>query len=237
MIVTIAVVDAETSDLKREDGAEVIEWARTDLEFDTETKAVTITPPQASLYGASAPLKPENIAIHHITDEMIAGLPLCDENDLRQLIAGANFVAAHNFGMEGQWLTPEILGDAWPICTMKAARQAWRGGSTYSNQGLRYARRLPVDVDLAFPPHRAAPDTHVTAHILADLLRTETVKDLVRWTQMPAHYETCPFGKHKGQAWRDIPASYLQWMSREVDMDPDFKAAANKELQERQYRG
>jgi len=50
-------------------------------------------------------------------------------------------------------------------------------------------------------------------------------------------YRECPIGKHKGQLWRDIPASYLQWLTREPDMDPDIKAAANTELQERTYRG
>jgi hypothetical protein len=79
-IALFTVIDLETTGL--EPPAEVIEIGWTRLHLDTETRAVEISPPQARLFSPSAPLTPENIAVHHLTDAMLAGFERCTDDDL-----------------------------------------------------------------------------------------------------------------------------------------------------------
>ena len=98
---------------------------------------------------------------------------------------------------------------------------------------MRYLLGLDLPDDLAMPPHRAGPDSYVTAHILAHMLKSERVRDLVAWTAEPRFLPRCPIGKHKGATWDAIPADYLQWIQRTADLDPDVKHAANLEMARR----
>jgi exodeoxyribonuclease X len=233
--VLMRVVDFETTGLAPPE-AEILEVGTTDVWFDTEARTCAIADPQAHLFGTTRPIPPEASAVHHIVDEDVAGLPPCTIDDLRTITTlGAPFaVVAHNWAYEGQWLAPEVLGDVRSICTFKAALRAWEEAPGHSNATLRYWRGLRLD-HRAMPPHRAGPDAYVTAHLLADLLKTESVRDLVRWTQMPRHYRVCPIGKWRGHLWAEIPHDYLKWVAiSATDMAPDIKAAALAELERRQ---
>ena len=41
------------------------------------------------------------------------------------------------------------------------------------------------------------------------------------------------FGEHKGSQWRDVPADYLHWITRQKDMNVDASYCANEELARR----
>lgn len=234
--VLIRTVDFETSDKERKDGAEVIEQGYTDSVYDTETQTLQIGGPVSLLYSASAPLKPEVIAVHHITDDMIRGQPRCTEGDIADLVrVGAPmFLCAHQAEFEQQWLTPEIMGETRMICTYKSALHAWPEAPSHSNQALRYWRGLDLPDALAMPPHRAAPDSFVTAHLLGELLKTHLVRQLVQWTLEPKFYAFCPLKKHKGQPWDQIPADYLKWiLTQATEIDPGVRYAARQEVDRR----
>ncbi len=242
-LVLLRVVDSETSGLKVPQ-AEICELGWTDVLFDPEKKICHFSQPSALLYRPERGIPPEASAIHHLTDEDLIGFAGCSEADLRALVNASStwdgyerpaFIVSHNWAMEGQFFTPHVLGDARPICTMKSARRVWPEAPGYSNQTLRYWRKLPVDKALADPPHRAGPDTHVTAHLLAALLAEARVSHMVHWTTEPAYFAVCPIGKNKGQPWPDQPASFLEWMTsgKVKDMDPDLVAAARAEMHRR----
>lgn len=237
MIVRMRVADCETSGLKRADGAEVVEWGWVDLLFDTETKAVEISLPQSLLFYPENGMPPEVSAVHHLTLKHLAGQPVHRDEDAGLLITSESptFISAHNFcQMEAQWLTPELLGSTRAIDTLKCAAQIWPEAPSVGNQALRYWLGLDLDEETAAPPHRAGPDAWVTAHILARMLQTETVKDLVLWTMQPRKFWKCPIGKHYGEAWADIPHSYLTWITGNGnDLEPDIKAAAQDEINRR----
>lgn len=236
--ILMRVVDTESTGLIAPE-AEVIEVGTCDVWFDTEARTCAIADPQAHLFGATRPIPPESSAVHHIVDEDVAGLPPCTVDDLRTIATlGAPFaLVAHSATHEAQWFTPEVLGDVRLICTFKAALRAWEEAPGHSNSTLRYWRRLRLD-QRAMPPHRAGPDSYVTAHLLAELLKTESVRDLVRWTQLPRHYVTCPIGKHRGQPWAGIEMSYLKWMDQSApDLELDIKLAARAEIDRRAQQG
>lgn len=232
--ILIRSIDFETSDMKPPE-AEVIEIGATDIVFDTDTRSALITKPMSLLFKPTRPLKPENIAVHHLTDARLQDSPICAEKDLRMLVESATpmFLAAHNWAYEAQWMTPAIMGEAKPLCTLKAAYRLFPDQATHNLQTMRYALGLELDDALALPAHRAGPDSYVGAHILAKMLETTPVRDIYRWTLEPRHYPVCPLKKHKGQPWPTVPFDYLLWIIRDIDMEHDIKCAADDEIRAR----
>lgn len=227
-------IDFETS---KKDGGEVVEAGWTDLWFNSDTRKCVIVPPGSMLFGIRGAMDPGAQGTHHITMAEIAGLPPIDLADLQTLVEPADFLSAHHKDYEAVFLTPEITGDRRWVCTLKGAYRAWEEAPEHNLQALRYWRGLELDPALALPAHRAGPDSYVGACILEQLLITETVNDLVKWTKEPRYYPTCPLHKHKGWKWADVPHSYLKWMLSATEMEFDLKFAAQTELNRRAEEG
>jgi exodeoxyribonuclease X len=184
------------------------------------------------------PMRVEALAIHHISDAMIAvggeaGTKASPPTlAFRRLMEDSPaYFVAHNADFERAVFAGG--GTPW-LCTYKAALRAWPDAPGHSNQMLRYWLGLDLDARYAMPPHRAGPDAFVTAHILIELLRAGTkIEDMARWSSGPALLPRITFGKHKGAKWGDVPADYLQWIVIRSDMDRDAKANAKHELKAR----
>lgn len=232
--IIMRVVDLETTGLAPPEC--IIELGWSDVHYNTETKASSIAAPQSLLYSPTRPITPENRAIHHLTDAELDGQPECSDADLRTVLTlGEPFaLVAANAAFEQQWLTPEVIGPARWICTVKAAARLYPDAESHSNQAIRYRMELDLPDALAMPPHRAAPDAYVTGNILANMLRGTSVRDLVQWTKEPKFLPRCPMGKWKGTAWPEVDQSYLEWILRTVDMDVDVQNAARLEIDRRQ---
>lgn len=239
-IALFTVIDLETTGL--EPPAEVIEIGWTRLHLDTETRAVEISPPQARLFSPSAPLTPENIAVHHLTDAMLAGFERCTDDDLATIACedAPQFLVAANCAFEKQWFPPHLtqqIDDRQPhwLCTVKASARLHPEAESHSNQAMRYRLGLDLPEALAMPPHRAGPDSYVTAHILAEFIkRGVRVSDMVRWQMEPRFMTKCPIGKQwRGKPWADVDAGFLEWLLRQPDMDADACHWASIELERR----
>lgn len=231
-LVRMRSTDLETSGMKPPESVVEIGW--TDLVFNTETLECEIGRPNSMLFRPKEPLTPENMAIHHLTNTYLATFPVCEDHDLRALANDdfPQFLIAHNSAFEKQWITDEFMGPAKWICTMKAALHLWPNDG-HSNQAIRYRLGLELDNDLALPAHRAAPDSYVTAHIAAEMLKTNRVAQLVAWEMSPKPVLLCPLGKHRGQQWADVPADFVRWMLGLDDLDPDTRYAAEQEMSRR----
>lgn len=232
MSVTMIVADTETTGLVAPE-AEILELGVTELDFDPATKATKIGRPRAYLFRPERGIPPEASAIHHLQMRDVERAPLCTPEHLKRALAGADFIVCHNLAFDQQWLTPEVTDPAKLICTLKAASRVWPEAPGHSNGVLRYWLAVADDPDLANPPHRAGPDSWVTAHILAELLKVETVANMVRWTREPRYLHVCPLGKFRGTPWPDVEHGFLQWITRTADLDPDVKHAARLELERR----
>jgi exodeoxyribonuclease X len=231
---TLRVIDIETTGMAPP--AEVIELGRVDV--IAEAGAVVVKPPLSRLYRPLHGIPPETMAIHHITEaDFDADTPVfTDERRKLAVWGGAapDVLVAHNCAFERQFITEaSTAGLPW-ICTYKVALHVWPEAPLHSNQVLRYWRGLDLAAGLAMPPHRAGPDAWVTAHLLADLLKAASIEQMIAWTEQPRPMPTMPFGKHRGVAWADAPLDYLQWMSRQTDMDADAIWNANQELARRE---
>lgn len=225
----IRVVDFETTGMEPPEGV-VIEVGFSD--YDTGTGEITA--PVSWLCGADS-IPPENRAVHQIRlDEVKGKVPFSAEALAQGLREECAAVAAHNMNFEQQW-----LGDhgVRAICTYKAALRVWPDAPSHSNAALAYwledQGKITFDHNLTVPTHRAGPDAYVTAHILKALFAAgATGRDMIAWTKEPKLLPRVNFGKHKGDAWDKIPASYLAWIVGS-DMDDDTKWNAKREIQRR----
>lgn len=217
----IRAVDFETSDNDKEKAAGkpvgIVEFGFTDLTFDG-----VIGAPVAALVNPGVPISPAARGIHHITDEMLVGAMSPTEacGILMDGMEPGDMFAAHNAAFERMFFG----GGAFPwICTMICAKHLWEDAPDYKNQTLRYW--LGVDneflsPELAMPPHRAGPDTYVTAYILRRMLDEKSPGALLDLTTAPILQKRVMFGeKHRGQLWSDMDRGFLEWV-----IDKDFSA-------------
>lgn len=227
------VIDIETTGM--EPPAEIIEFGRIDVV--AQGGAARVERPMARIYRPLHGIPPETMAVHHITAaDFDERTPVCTPEKLRQAVWGGeapDVMVAHNAEFERRFVT-EAATDALPwICTYKVALRLWPQAPAHSNQVLRYWRDLKLDRDLAAPPHRAGPDAYVTAHLLVEMLPLASLAEMIAWTAEPKLLPVVPMGKHRGQAWSEAPADYLQWMTRQADMDADVVWNARRELARR----
>lgn len=183
---------------------------------------------------------PESQAIHHLTPKMLAGHPACDGSAIRALATsptslGAPFaLVAANADFERSWMGKYLAPDTRWICTVKVAAQLYPDWPTHSNQGARYLLGLELD-ERADPPHRAGPDSWVTANVLSAFLKQATVRQMLQWTREPRLLTRCPLGEHRNKPWADVPEDFLRWACgpKPDRMDPDVKYWAQQELEKR----
>lgn len=222
----LRVVDFETTGTQ---GSEVVEAAFVDVDLVNAQWQVGL--PTAKLYRPGGVVSVHARAVHHICDTDLDTAEASSVEAVEKFLSHGPPVdgfVAHHAEFERSFLP--TLSDASWICTAKSARRAWPQAPGYSNQVLRYWLGLRLEPALALPAHRAGPDAYVTAHILQQLLLTETVDTLIDWTTQPT---VVSFGKHKGRPWNEVPSGYLHWMMGEDDMADRHRRRAQDELKRR----
>lgn len=220
----IRVIDFETTGVPEDQVKGVCEIGWTDLSDDWKFDG-----PHSMLVNPGHPIPPVTRAIHHISDADVADAVSPDVafQSLMNGMEPGDAFAAHNAKFERAFFG----GGAFPwICTLQCARHLFPDAPGHSNQVLRY--HLGVDGDdgfdpaAAMPPHRAGPDTLVTAYILSRLVFASNVKRLIELTSEPVVLRNVTFGKHRGAKWADLPRDYLEWIAFKSDLGPDEKHTA-----------
>lgn len=229
----IRVIDMETTGMPPD--AAVCEVGWTDLH--TYAGTCEIGEPVGMLVNPNRAMPPDARAIHHISDADVFGAPPIETGFLALMKGPPDVFAAHNAKFEQEFFAGGPSAQ-W-ICTLKVGRRIWPDCPSHSNQCLRYFLGID-DLDdfaesLAMPPHRAAPDTYVTAHILAAAIRSGvSIEDMIDWSNQPSLLPgAINFGKHKGVAWSDVDRGYLRWIVNQPDMDEDKKFTAKHWLEAR----
>ena len=178
------VIDIETTGTTPETG-EIIEAGRVDV----------VAPPHGwrleegltRLYQPLRGIPPETRAVHHIgPSDIPADAPVCAVERLERVVRNPEpptVLVAHNAAFEASFIPASVTREIPWVCTYKAALRVLPDAVGHSNQVLRYALDLPVDVALAHPPHRALPDAYVTAHLLVHLLSLASLEQMVAWTR------------------------------------------------------
>lgn len=224
----IRVVDFETTGTPDQARKAICEVGYTDLDLTT----LAIGDPHGSLIDPGHPIPPEMTAVHHILDTDVAGSP-SPTDACRMLVDGMaeeDLFAAHGAQFEQAFFGG--AGHPW-ICTLKCASRIWLEAPKHTNQVLRYWLGLNLD-GRAMPPHRARPDSYVTAHILKRMLDGESLETLLTWSKGPHISTVCHLKKYKGKRWSDVPADYLEWVVfTSSHLDRDTIASAKFWLEQR----
>lgn len=218
----------------------IVEIGYTDVkaEFNDAGRFVTATieKPGFLLYNPPGGIPPVSRAIHHITPQMVRDLPACRAGDVQLVQNGAPApyaLVAHNVAFEREWMGRYIPEARW-VCTLKVWAQLEPNWPAHSNQACRYLLGQELDVRWADPPHRAGPDSWVTANHFVEALRRTSVRQMVEWTKQPRLLTTCPFGEHRGKAWAEVPEDYLRWyVNKASQQDPDTLHWVKKALEDR----
>lgn len=209
----LRVIDTETCGLQ----GGIVEIASVDI-VDGQ-----ITNPMSHLVRPDRPISPQAMAIHHITEEMVADKPWIEE--IVPLYMGSPWYVAHNASFDRRVL-PEMQGE-W-ICTMKLARRLWPG-IKYSNMGLYKSRKLSVATPPGLHHHRALYDCYITAALLLDIIKTSgwSPDEMVTISGRPALLSTFNFGKYRGKPVSEVAQNdpgYLRWLFNNLDsMSPELR--------------
>lgn len=232
----IRVFDLETTGTQDDADAEVIELGR--LDVSPITGDLVPGSEWRSFANPMDGIPPVTRAVHHIRDEEVAGAPPARElwDLMFEGLGEKDVLCAHNAKFEKHFCPPDYRERQW-IDTFKVALIAWPDAPGHSNQVLRYW--LGVDAQPGFdrakaePPHRALPDSYVTAFILRELLKVKTVDEMLVISSYPARLRQVSFGEHRGKSYADVPSDYLRWIIEKTDMDEDRKFTARYWLQKR----
>lgn len=229
----IRVIDFETTGFPPEAGIVEIGWC--DVIYNKlirggeETFDVLVGDWQSELCDPKRKIEIAAKAVHHISDEDVKGMrdPQIVLDELRVEV---DYFCAHNAKFEKEFFKPDV---PW-ICTLKAAYILCPGAPNHQNQTIRYFLNTPVNKTDAIHTHRAGPDAYITAHTLAKFLERIPPAVLSKWEGEPTQFPTCPIGKERGKAWKDVDQGFLSWMCfKAPTLEEDIKACALKEFNRR----
>ncbi|MGL9773208.1 MAG: exodeoxyribonuclease X [Sodalis sp. (in: enterobacteria)] len=214
---TFRVIDTETCGLD----AGVVEIASLDL------SDAGISNVMSDLVNPGRPIGLDAMAIHHITEEMVA-----DKPRIARVIGryqGSAYYVAHSAAFDRRML-PEMNGK-W-ICTLKLARKLYPG-IKYGNQYLRYALNLQVTPPEGLYPHRALYDCYVTAALLMKMRQDSgwSAEEMVAISNEATLLSSLKFGKYRGQPLAQIALQdpdYLHWLLANLrDLSADLRYSLN----------
>jgi len=209
----LRVIDTETCGLQ----GGVVEVASVDI---IDGKIVN---PMSDLVRPDRPISQQAMAIHKITEDMVADKPWIE--DVLPRYQGSPYYVAHNASFDSRML-PDIDGE-W-ICTVKLARRLWPG-IKYSNMGLYKSLKLEVDTPQGLHHHRALFDCYITAALLQRIMAEShwSAEEMVTITGRPALVRSMPFGKYRGQPVAEVAQNdpgYLRWMLNNIKtLTPDLR--------------
>lgn len=214
---------------------EIVEIGCYDID-DVLSIAPTISNGRRTFVRPARPVPSGSSGIHHITDADVAHAPtwadawgMLVETEIGEDGAEMKF-AAHFASYERQFLDPLIKAD-W-IDTWKCSLRQWPDIEDHKLQTLRYALRLPVDQDLAMPPHRALPDAYACGVLVIELLKYQSIETLIQWSNEPAILTKFDFGRFNGQPLSAADDGFLNWML-DKDFSEDWKWNVRREIDRR----
>lgn len=181
------------------------------------------------------PISLDAMATHHITNKMVEHRKKFDRQDMIQKLADQNIFVAHNAAYDIMVMKNEGVEIKKFICTKKVA-QDLLDLPKYNLQYLRYY----FDLDLeGINPHDALSDCVVLKHVFRQLANGVQMKyklfddleavhqKMIEISERPVLLRRIGFGKHNGTEFSKIPKDYLDWLSKQENVDEDLQYTIN----------
>ncbi|MBA3602395.1 MAG: DUF3820 family protein [Parachlamydiaceae bacterium] len=190
------------------------------VQFDFEKNGLTYE----SLFDPEMPIPEVSMAIHNISQEMVAGQPLI-ASAIPEMLAliGKNIIIGHGIEFDVALIAnaadragiPHTLRNNRTFDTLRMAR-LYGESPTNSLEQLRQHFNIPHE-----GAHRAMSDVIVNIGVFKYLARryksTELLFDAL---SRPILLKTMPLGPHKGRSMKEVPIEYLRWaVTKNFDQD------------------
>ncbi len=228
---TLVFFDVEATGVDAEDRLCQIAYRATDAGSDV----------QAYYFKPPVPIKIGAMAVHHITEEMVADKPVFVDSPLHAELKDrfetkGHIFVAHNAKYDIGMMAKEGIAANASIDTLKVAKYVYEGAmESYSLQYLRYALGITVEATA----HDARGDVMVLERLFYTMLekmmndhnlsQDSAIDKMIEWTETPMLIKYFMFGKHKNKTFAEVAAEdpgYLQWLLNEKekagDNDEDF---------------
>lgn len=150
--IRITGIDTETTGPNQEKGDRIIEIAMIGVEY-IPGQQFRVAKRYVSRCNPHKPIHPDAMAVHHITDAMVATAPEWDSivPSIVGVLKATDILVAHNMAFDGPFLAAEMLRvnvvppDCELFCTMENARWAHPYGKAPKLQELCFALGIPYD--------------------------------------------------------------------------------------------
>jgi exodeoxyribonuclease X len=196
------------------------------------------------LFKPPVPIKLPAMAVHHVTEAMVADKPAFKDSPTYHALADllpVSCLVAHNAKYDVGMLAKEGLTAPKVICTYKLAKYLDKG--QFENHQMQYLRYY-YGIDVEATAHDALGDILVLEQVFAKLMKEIIAKDfptilpiadevyqrMIEISKQPSLIRVCNFKKYKGMTWEDVAKtdlSYLQWFIGQPDLDEDLKYTLN----------
>lgn len=179
------------------------------------------------LYKPDRAIEVAAMAVHHITEKMIANKPVFKNSpiyqDLEKRFSAGEILVAHNAKFDIAMLEKEGLKIGTFIDTLKVARHLDPESKieSYAMQYLRYLLGIEVEATA----HDAWGDILVLEQVFyrmlkkmmesLDISKEAAIKQMINISSKPSLIRSINFGKYKGEKLEDIAkndAGYLKWL-------------------------
>jgi DNA polymerase III epsilon subunit-like protein len=188
-----------------------------------------------STYKPPVPISIESMAIHHITEKMVANRPAFEDApeyvSVKALFESDEVVSvAHNAAFDLAMLAREDIQPKRTICTYKLAC-ALDPEDVMPNYRLQYLRYL-LDLDIEADAHDALGDVLVLEALFERLEKKmierhgtseAALTAMLAISARPMLFTTIRFGKYSGKRIEDVAKTdpnYLQWLLKEKKKNP-----------------
>ncbi|MCE5293063.1 MAG: DUF3820 family protein [Chlamydiales bacterium] len=226
---TFVCIDCESTGLDPKQDR-IIEVAAVKFTFDGHiSEFETLVDPQVTIPAPS-------IAIHHITQEMVAGKPTIDKvlHEVLELI-GDHPLIGHGIKYDIDILAHHAERCNIP-CTIRnnpffdTLRLARLYGQSPVNSLAALRQHFNIAEEGA---HRAMSDVVVNIQVFKKLVSDfRTLEQVAQALSKPIQMKNMPLGKHKGRPMKEIPVEYLRWAANQ-DFDEDLLYSLRSELNRR----
>lgn len=215
------LADCETTGVSPSDRMVEVAWLLMNEDFKILDEGHSLINPERPIpAGASA--------VHGITMKDVESAPTADEyfyDVLGNKLGSVDAIfTAHNAPFDMRYLGP-YLPDATPqMCTLRLARKLYPDVDNHKLGTLVYALGLDVDKSRF---HSADGDMIILMSLLGKMTEDfgYTLWDLFEAANTPIQMTKMTFGKHKGTPLKDLPPSYVTWLLKLDNLDPDLRAS------------
>ncbi len=182
----------------------------------------------------------ESMAIHNITQDMVASKPMIKQvlPEFLKMIEG-HIIVGHGIGFDISLIAAEAERCQIPTKILQAPtldtlRLARHYGESPINSLDKLRQHFNIEAQGA---HRAMSDVMVNIEVFKALCTGyKTTEEVVSILQKPIKLRAMPLGKHKGRKFNEIPIEYLQWAEKK-DFDQDLLYSIRCELRNRKKGG